>query len=255
MVFFDGEMELREHHCWGDETGLTAGPGLDKISDDPLNAWIPQGTTFEEDNVSLLFSLLNISFCLQTAARLVREEWRDGALRDLTMDADQGAFFFFFGFEQGELKIYDPIASCERVYQTYRTDAENPYASGFVQESYLSSDDRVNPEEDKLAQLAAQITNKEPEPYPDETQGLVDSPSYIDNDDQPEDAVEHLSSGIRDIVITGRVRLAHNSHSLPMWALCPCRQWAVESDIWVSTPCDALSVFGAKSRYYTRSEY
>jgi len=69
--FFDAEMELREHHCWGDETGLTAGPGLDKISDDPLNAWIPQGTTFDEDNVSLLCSL-NISFCLQTTARLVR---------------------------------------------------------------------------------------------------------------------------------------------------------------------------------------
>jgi len=78
----------------GDEIGLTAGPGLDKISDDPLNAWIPHGTTFDEDNVSLLCSL-NISFCLQTTARLVREEWRDGALRNLTMDADRRAFFRF----------------------------------------------------------------------------------------------------------------------------------------------------------------
>jgi len=86
----------------------------------------------------------------------------------------------------------------------------------------LSSDDRVNPEEDKLAQLAAQITNKEPESHPDETQGLVNNPSYIDNDDQWEGAVEHLSSGIRDIVITGKVRLAPNAHFLPMRALCPC---------------------------------
>lgn len=46
------EMELREHHCLGDEVYILAGEGPDGIADDPLNAWIPRGTTFEEHNVS-----------------------------------------------------------------------------------------------------------------------------------------------------------------------------------------------------------
>jgi hypothetical protein len=80
MGYLDAEMELHEHHCLGDEIALMAGMGEDEIDDDPLNAWIPQGTTFDEDNVSLLCSLLNISFCLRTATRLAREKWRNSAL-------------------------------------------------------------------------------------------------------------------------------------------------------------------------------
>lgn len=45
-------MELREHHCLGDEIDLRAASGLDEFGDDPVAAWIPQGTTFEERNVS-----------------------------------------------------------------------------------------------------------------------------------------------------------------------------------------------------------
>ena len=71
--YFDAEMELREHHCFGDEVHLTAGRRLGEVGDDPLSAWIPQGTRFEEHNVSLLCSLFHISFCLQTAVRLFRE--------------------------------------------------------------------------------------------------------------------------------------------------------------------------------------
>lgn len=78
MNFMEAEMELREHHCLGDEIDLGPGSGEDEISDDPLNAWIPRGTTFHENNVSLLCSL-NISFCLQATTRLAREKWRDGA--------------------------------------------------------------------------------------------------------------------------------------------------------------------------------
>ena len=118
------------------------------------------------------------------------------------------------------MEIYDPNDSLLAVYQTYRTDAENPYASGHVQEMRWCSDHRANPEEEVLAQLEAQITNKVSE-SPDETQGLVNNPSYIDNDDRWDDKVEHLDSGIRDIIITGTVRLAFNSYS-PMRALCPC---------------------------------
>ena len=87
ISYFDAEMELREHHCLGDEMDLMSGLGEDGVGDNPLNAWIPQGTTFNECNVSLLCSL-NIYFCLQTTTRLAREKWRDGALRNWTINAD-----------------------------------------------------------------------------------------------------------------------------------------------------------------------
>lgn len=74
MDYFDTEMELREHHCLGKKMPLMAALSLDKIADDPLNAWIPQGTIFNESNVSLLCSLLRISFCLQTASPLLSRE-------------------------------------------------------------------------------------------------------------------------------------------------------------------------------------
>ena len=89
------------------------------------------------------------------------------------------------------------------VYQTYRADAVNPYACGHVREMRWIPTDRARPR-DRLAQLEAEIINLEPE-GPDETQGLVDNPSYIDNDDRPHDTVGHLESGIRDIIITGTV--------------------------------------------------
>ena len=82
MSYFDAEMELHEHHCLGDEVYLMAGLGPDSIGDDPLHAWFPHGTEFDERNVSLLCSLLNISFCLQPSSPLAREKWRDGALRN-----------------------------------------------------------------------------------------------------------------------------------------------------------------------------
>lgn len=76
------ELNLREHHCLGDETPLMAGSGGDQFGADPLNAWIPRGTEFNENNVSLLCSFLNIPFCLRSTSRLGREEWRDGDLRN-----------------------------------------------------------------------------------------------------------------------------------------------------------------------------
>ena len=82
MTFFDGEMELREHHCLGDDAPLMPGEGSDGVCDDPLRAWIPQGTTFDERNVSLLCSFLHIPFCLQTTSPLSRKKWRDGALQN-----------------------------------------------------------------------------------------------------------------------------------------------------------------------------
>lgn len=129
--------------------------------------------------------------------------------------------FRFCSFEQDVLEIFDTVQSLQMEYQTYRTGVENPYASGYVQEPYWFSDDRVDPEEEELARLEAQITHNEPESQ-DETQGLVDNPSYIDNDDQWHDTVEHRSSGIKDIIITGTVRLIFNYYSLPIRALCPC---------------------------------
>lgn len=73
ISYFEAEMELREHHYFGDGMHLSAGRRLGEVGDDPLSAWIPQGTRFEEYNVSLLCSLLRISFCLHAASRLSRE--------------------------------------------------------------------------------------------------------------------------------------------------------------------------------------
>jgi len=94
------------------------------------------------------------------------------------------------------------------VYQTYRVGAENPYASGYVQGMRWIPGDRAHSEEEELERIEAEIIN---EPViPDETQGLVNDPSYIDGDEY-RDTVEHLDSGIRDIIITGTVRLAFSS--------------------------------------------
>lgn len=91
-------MELREHHCLGNEEYLMSGMGSDEFSGDPVNAWIPRGTTFNENNVSLLCTLLNVCFCLQTTSRLAREKWRDdGALRNRTLTS--GLLFRFILFE------------------------------------------------------------------------------------------------------------------------------------------------------------
>ena len=79
------------------------------------------------------------------------------------------------------LEIDDPVYSDQTVYETYRTGAENPYVSGFVPEVRWVAGNEANPEEDELMQLEAEITNNEPD-SPDETQGLVNNPSYIDND-------------------------------------------------------------------------
>lgn len=59
MEFLPVEVELREHHCLGDKPTLMAGLSEDRIGDDPVNAWIPRGSTFIEQNVSVLCSLLN----------------------------------------------------------------------------------------------------------------------------------------------------------------------------------------------------
>lgn len=72
--YFESEMELHEHHCLDDGGGLTPGLGPDPIADDPLHAWIPEGTTFEEDNVSVSHSLLALSFCLRISSPLSRKK-------------------------------------------------------------------------------------------------------------------------------------------------------------------------------------
>ena len=105
--------------------------------------------------------------------------------------------------------MYDQIEDHLAVYQTYRADAKNPYASGYVHEADWDSDDGDYSEEEELGQPEAEITNNEPD-IPDETQGLENHPSYVD-DEEYIDTVEHVDSGIRDILITGTVSLAFSS--------------------------------------------
>ena len=102
--------------------------------------------------------------------------------------------------------MYDPIEDHTAVYETYRTDAESPYASGYVHGTGSVSSDEFDSYEENLEQFQAEIINREQDTS-DETQGLANSPSYIDDDDSA-DGVEHRDSGIRDIMITGTVRLA-----------------------------------------------
>ena len=106
--------------------------------------------------------------------------------------------------------MYDPIEDHTAVYETYRTDAEYPYASGYTHGTGSVSSDEPDSDEDNLEKFQAEIINREPDTS-DETQGLANSPSYIDDDDNLVDTVEHLDSGIRDIMITGTVCLAFSS--------------------------------------------
>lgn len=121
------------------------------------------------------------------------------------------------------------------VYQTYRVGAENPYASGFVQETRwvsgdaVDSDDLGDSDDEELEQPRAEIINNEPG-IPDETQGLDNNPSYID-DDEVEDTVKHRDSGIRDIMITGMVRLVFISRSPLIRACVP-----TSIGMWSPTP-------------------
>ena len=107
------------------------------------------------------------------------------------------------------MEIYNTDGDLETEYQTYRTGAENPYISGYEPEERW-----ITGEGEELEQPGAQITN-----VPVEAQGLVNDPSYIDEDDEWEDTVEHRDSGIKDIILTGTVRLAFNPSSLPKRAL------------------------------------
>ena len=63
MNFFEAEMDLREHHYFGDDIPLREGLDLLRIGDDPPNVWIPRGASRRETaNVSLLCSPLQIPF-------------------------------------------------------------------------------------------------------------------------------------------------------------------------------------------------
>lgn len=130
------------------------------------------------------------------------------------------------------------------MYETYRPGAENPYTSGFVQETRWVSDDGAE-SDDELEQLQDEIINDEPD-TPDETQGLVNNPSYIDSDDW-EDTVEHRDSGIRDIVITGTVRFTFISYPPLIRACVPISIGMWSPTPGVSTPCHAPIVSRTKS--------
>jgi len=161
LIFMRGEMELREHHSLGDEVDLMAGLGPDRVGDDPLNAWIPQGATFNEGN--------------------------------------------------GTLEILDPIEDLTVKYETYRTDAEHPYVSGYVPDTHWYPGDRENSPEEETSEHP-QVEN-EPN-IPHETQGSLGNALYVDDDREFHDTVEHRYSGIKDIIITGTMKSVDHEHRL-----------------------------------------
>lgn len=149
------------------------------------------------------------------------ERLRSGAVRDRTVKTDSKTLFFV---GQGTLEIYNPDEDLTSVYETYRTDAEHPYVSGYVPET--ESDDEVDSEsseeasEDTSEELQAETDDNEPD-IREETQGLENDQLYVDEDGW-EDTVEHSDSGIRDIIITGTVRLQFHSWFLSYFARVPC---------------------------------
>ena len=116
--------------------------------------------------------------------------------------------------------MHDPIQDRTVVYETCQADPEKPYASGYVPEKRWVSCGRADPEEEKLERLESEIVNREPDTA-DETQGWVNNPQYIDNDGHWADVVKQPDSGIKDILITGRVRRPFSLSSLLIRACVP----------------------------------
>ena len=112
--------------------------------------------------------------------------------------------------------MYDPIQERTVVYETYRTDAENPYASGYVRETRWVSGDGADP----LEQLGPDVIDREPG-IPDGSQGPVNNPPHIDNDEHWANTVKRPDSDIKDILITGAVRLPFSLSSLLIRACVP----------------------------------
>lgn len=123
------------------------------------------------------------------------------------------------------------------MYDTYRTDARHPYVSGYdpethwfeetdsseedseepeaeVVESEPGSSDEADPLEEESEEPEAEIVDNKPGPS-DETHGLPDDPEYVDEGDQWHDTAEYRYSGIRDIIVTGTVRLESNFLASP----------------------------------------
>ena len=140
--------------------------------------------------------------------------------------------------------MHDPIQDRTVVYETYQADAEKPYASGYIPETRWVSGYRAGPEEEELERLGSEIINDEPD-TPDETQGLADNQQYIDNDEHWAGEVKHPDSGIKDILITGRVRLPFSLSSLLIRACVPD-----SAGFWnpiLGFPPLATSIFRTKS--------
>ena len=92
------------------------------------------------------------------------------------------------------------------MYETYRTNAEHPYVSQYDPEEDNPSSDESDSTEEELQQAGEETINNDRPSIPDEVQGLVNDPSYVYDDDW-EETVEHIDSGISDIIVTGTVRL------------------------------------------------
>lgn len=99
---------------------------------------------------------------------------------------------------QDAVEIRDPVTGRNTRYETMFPDKPAPYskaACGKLQTPLISANgsdnrgDNVECESDGGALPAEQVTS-------------------IDNDDDWEDTVEHVSSGVRDILVTGKVSAA-----------------------------------------------
>jgi hypothetical protein len=142
--------------------------------------------------------------------------------------------------------MHDSIEDRQTVYQTYRTDALRTLTLLDTFQKWIGSPmTGLTRKKKSWTARRSEITNNEPD-TPDETQGLVDNPTYLDNDDRWHDTVEHLDSGIRDIISLERYVL----HSILIFSrsgLCMPVSWAVEPDTWVSTPAMPCPFPGTKS--------
>lgn len=120
------------------------------------------------------------------------------------------------------LKAFGPDGDQIAVYETYRTDAKHPYVSGYNPDpdwvtfgTDSSSEESSGESSEKSSEQSQEDIADDKQNIPDETQGLSNSPEYVD-DEGFVDTAEHRSSGITDIMVTGTVSLELNSRLLSM---------------------------------------
>jgi hypothetical protein len=94
---------------------------------------------------------------------------------------------------QDAIEVFDPTTGCHLRYETFFPNRPAPYsklACEKLQTSWITVENKGEIADDS----------------PDSGAMAPEDVPYIDDDDEFEDVVEHQSSGVSDILVTGMVR-------------------------------------------------